>query len=237
MRTAPAGDALAGPVARRFEAGTVRPVARLGRRFRGDGVLDEWGEPALSLGGADDVFPVYRRFVPFDYYGWLLEPWQGPGDISAKVYLGSDDTALCVAAEVTDDPHFNTKTGDAISSGDCLQMGLVTADGVHWNIGAALTKEGVAFHQWEGKGDTLLKTAGCAVTRDDKAKITRYELRLPLAALGLKPSTDFGFNVVFFDDDDGNENLYWLQLAPGLTHLVNTKLYPRFVLDNQMTTR
>jgi len=226
-RSAPSGDTAVGPVPVRT---LDHRISRLGRPVRADGVLDEWGKPSLTLGGADDVFPVYRRFAPFDYYGRLLKPWQGPEDMSAKVYLGWDGEALCLAAEVTDDRHFNSKTGDSISSGDALQMGLVTAKGVHWNIGSALTRAGVALHQWEGKGDTLAKTADCAVVRDDAARITRYELRLPLAALGLKPGAEFGFSIVFFDDDDDNGQPYWLQLAPGLTQPVNNKLYPRFVL-------
>jgi hypothetical protein len=44
------------------------------------------------------------------------------------------------------------------------------------------------------------------------------------------PGAEFGFNMVLFDDDEGNENLYWLQLAPGLAGLQDIKLYPRFVL-------
>jgi len=226
-RSAPSGDAAMEPVVERT---FNRHAPRLQRAFRADGVLDEWGKPSLTLDGAEDVFPVYRRFAPFNYYGRLLQPWQGPGDVSGKVYLGWDGEALCLAVEVTDDRHFNTKGGDGIANGDALQMGLVTAEGVHWNIGAALTNAGVAFHQWEGKGDTLAKTADCAVVRDDNARATRYELRLPLAALGLKPGAECGLNIVLFDDD-GDGQPYWLQLAPGLTDPVNTKLYPRLVLE------
>jgi hypothetical protein len=218
------------PVPGRLGPSTVQTLARLGRAVRVDGVLDEWDEPLATLSGPTDLFPVYRRFAPFNHYGRLLEPWQGPGDLDAKVYLGWDGEAVCVAAEVTDDRHLNAKTGDSISSGDALQMGLVTVDGVRWNVGAALTQTGIAFHQWEGEGNTLLKTAECAVVRDDKAKLTRYELRLPLAALGVQPGAEFAFNLVLFDDDDGNEDLYYLQLAPGLAGLQNIKLYPRFVL-------
>ena len=228
-RSGPAGDAAMEPITGR----TLDPrVPRLDRPVRADGVLEEWGKPLLTLGGPADLFPVYRRFAPFDFYGRLLKPWQGPQDLSAKVYLGWDGEALCVAAEVTDERHVNTKTGSGISSGDAMQMGLVTADGVHWNVGSALTRAGVAFHQWEGKGDTLLKTVGCAVVRDDKAKATRYELRLPLTALGLKGGAKFGFNIVFSDEDsdEGSGQRYRLQLAPGLTHPANTRLYSRFVL-------
>ncbi len=113
-------------------------------------------------------------------------------------------------------------------------MGVVTAKDVHWNIGLALTKDGVVFHQWAGNGDTLQKTAEYTVVRDDdantKTKTTRYELRLPLATLGLEPGALFGFNIVFFDDDDGNGQRHWLQLAPGLAGRHDVTLYPRFVL-------
>jgi hypothetical protein len=123
-------------------------------------------------------------------------------------------------------------------------MGLVTAKGFHWNLGLALTQEGVAFHQFAGAGDTLLKTADCAVTRDDKTRTTRYGLRLPLAALGLEPGAEFPLNIVFYDDD-GNGIRHWLQLAPRMAPGLprageplkipaiagNTAQYPRFILE------
>jgi hypothetical protein len=243
-RSAPSDDAAMVPVPGRLGPSTVQTLARLGRAVRVDGVLDEWDEPLATLSGPTDLFPVYRRFAPLNHYGRLLKPWQGPGDLDAKVYLGWDGEAVCVAAEVTDDRHFNTKSRNELCSGDALQIGLATPKGVTWNVGLALTKDGVGFHQWEGHGDTLLKTVGCAVVRDDKTNVTRYGLRLPLAALGLEPGAEFGFNIVFYDDDDGSGIRHWLQLAPGMapglprdgepvslpTIAGNTKLYPRFVL-------
>jgi len=224
VRSAPSEAALAvEPTTGRFDPRSVRPVARLDRLVRVDGVLDEWSEPALILNRVADVFPVERRFS-------VDGDWQGPKDLGAKVYFGSDGEALCVAAEVTDDRHFNAKTGDSIAGGDALQIGLVTAEGVDWNIGLALTQAGIALHQSSGEGDTLMKTAGCAVVRDDEAGVTRYELRLPWAALGLNPGDAFGFNVVFVDDDDGNGQTYRLQLAPDPTGGSNSALYPRLAV-------
>jgi len=190
-------------------------MPRLGHPVRVDGSLGEWGKPAIKLSGP-------------------AKHWKGPADMSVKVHWGSDGKALCVAAEVTDDRQANAQKKDLIWNGDALQMGLVTADKVHWNIGLALAAEGVAFHQWAGKGDTLAKAAQYAVIRDNDAKTTHYELRLPLDALGLKPGARFGFNIVFFDDDDGKGHRYWLQLAPGLAGLHDIKLYPRFMLAKQM---
>ncbi|KPK43699.1 MAG: hypothetical protein AMK72_12990, partial [Planctomycetes bacterium SM23_25] len=74
-------------------------------------------------------------------------------------------------------------------------------------------------------------------------RITRYELRLPLAAIGLKPGEKFGFNTVLYDDD-GSGLRHWLQLAPGMAPGLprggapvsvpmisgKTARYPRFVL-------
>ena len=186
-------------------------MPRLRQPVKVDGSLNEWGEPTVGLSGP-------------------AKHWKGPGDLSVRVHWGSDGEALCVAAEVTDDRHANAQQGDLIWNGDALQMGMVTAEKIHWNIGLALTKQGVVFHQWSGKDDALRKTAEYVAVRDDDAKTTRYELRLPLNTLGIKPGAQFSFNVVVFDDDDGNGHRYWLELAPGLAGLHNVELYPRFVL-------
>jgi len=243
-RTAPAVDMPVVPPPAWLDPATVQQVPRLGRPVRPDGLLDDWGKPTIVFNGPADLFPVHNRFVPFDYYGRLLQPWQGPEDMGAKVYLGWDGESLCVATEVNDDRHFNTKSGKELLNGDALQVGLATPKGVTWNLGLALTKEGVCFHQWEGEGDALLKTVGCAVVRHDKAGVTRYGLRLPLATLGMEPGAGFRLNIVFYDDDDGTGLRHWLQLAPRMAPGLpragqsvsapaiagNAAHYPRFVL-------
>lgn len=161
--------------------------------------------------------------------------WQGAEDLSVKAWWGWDGEAICIAAEVTDDRHFNTRTGDMIWNGDAIQVALAISTNVHWNVGLALTTNGAAFHQYEGQGDALSKTAQYAVTRDDVARATRYELRLPLATLGLEPGTAFGFNIAFSDDDDGSGMQYWMQLAPGLLgrdsrSLPPAMMYPRWIM-------
>jgi hypothetical protein len=123
-----------------------------------------------------------------------------------------------------------------IWNGDAMQLGIAISTNVHWNLGVALTTNGAAFHVFEGKGDALAKTATCAVVRDEPAKSTRYELRLPLADLGVKPGESFGFNVVILDDDDGAGSRYWFQLAPGLCGRTPKapppwQTYPRYVLE------
>ncbi|MFZ4394064.1 MAG: DUF4838 domain-containing protein [Kiritimatiellia bacterium] len=231
VRTAPdaaAGSATASPVAVVVD----RPLPRLTQATRVDGALDEWtGKPALVRRSLAQIFPEDRRRPT-----GRQVLWQGPEDLSVKAWWGRDSDALYVAAEVMDDKHFNLQTGGMIWNGDALQMGIAISTNVYWNLGLALTTNGVVFHKFEGQGDALAKTAIYAVVRDEKARITRYELRLPLADLGLKPGDSFGFNVVVLDDDDGAGSRYWFQLAPGLCgRTAKTpppwQVYPRYVVE------
>ena len=183
-----------------------------------------------------DVFPVYFRFVPFDFYG-IKPPWQGPNDLSATVYMAADKEALYIAVTVNDNRHINTQSYDGIAAGDAIQFGLVNPQGTHWNAALALTTNGVSFHQFAGPGNTLLETVDCTVKRDDSsgegtgvAGITRYGLRLPLASLGLKTGDEFAFNILVLDSDDGKASRYWLRPAAGIEYPWRTELYPRFVL-------
>ncbi len=100
-----------------------------------------------------------------------------------------------------------------------------------FNLGLALTGEGVRFHQWMGPGDAPEK-AEYAVIRDGGSKKTYYELSMPLDLL--LPRADagfmFGLNAVFFDDDDGEGYDYWLQITPGIAGGWNPSAFDRFVL-------
>jgi len=230
-RTAP--DATTGSAAGSPVAVTVdRLMPRLAQAVTVDGVLGEWaGKPTLTRSSLFQIVPEDRRRPT-----GRQAPWQGPEDLSVKAWWGVDGDALCVAAEVTDDTPFNRQTGGKIWNGDALQLGIVLSSNVHWNLGVALTTNGAAFHPFEGRGDTLSKTAACAVVRDEPAKVTRYELRLPLADLGVKPGESFGFNVVVLDDDDGTGSRYWFQLAPGLCGRTakappRWQTYPRYIVE------
>jgi hypothetical protein len=227
-RTAPAGDTIVKQTVARFDPAGVRPVARLGGAVRADSAPDGWGEPLASLSDPANLFPVQTRFTPNDH---CQSPWQGPADASAKVYLGWANNALFLGVVVTDDKLFNTKAGGEISNGDAIQFGLVNPKGVHFNLALALTTNGVVIHQFMGEGDTLSKTAERSVVRDDQSKLTRYGLRIPFAAVGLKPGDEFAFNIMVIDGDDERGMRHNLQMATGISYPFRTELYPRFLLQ------
>jgi hypothetical protein len=197
-RTAPAGDAAVAPVTGEIDV-QVRRLPRLSKPFQLDGALDEWAEvkPVAVLDAPVYLFPVHERYPSIFTTTW----WHGPKDFSAKAWLATDGTALLMAAEVTDDRQRNVKSGNEIYIGDCMQVGLVNQDAVQWNLGAALTSNGVALVQFDGPNEALLKNARCVVNRDAAAGVTRYEWRLPLADFGVGPEQPCVYYFNFFDDD------------------------------------
>ena len=231
-RTAPAGDTAAGPVAGDLDLELKHPP-KLAGPFKADGLLDEWRdvEPVAVVDSMAYVYPVHQRFAG----DFTTSPWGGPQDFSAKAWLASDGDALLVGAEVTDEKHLNEQAGKAIWNGDAMQIGLVNVAGTQWNIGAALTDAGVEFVQWDGPNGALLKSATCAVKRDDAAGRTRYEFRLPLADFGVNPGRECSFYFLFFDDDgvrDGQKNklIHRLQWVPERTEPFIRRYYPKFVI-------
>jgi hypothetical protein len=227
-RTAPAGDMIAAAgLAARFDATVVRPLVRLTAPVKVDTLTEGLGKPMAVLGTTETLFPVNSRLL-MKLQERVL--WNGPADLSGKVYLAWDGEALLVGAEVTDDLQLNVQSGGSLWNGDALQFGVVTPKGMHWNLAAALTTNGVAVHQFIGGSDVLLKTMDCSVTRDDTAKLTRYGVRLPLAALGLAPGDTFGFNTLICDGDDRKGMRHNMRMAEGINYPFRTELYPRFVL-------
>ena len=217
------------------DARRIKPVARLEKTVEVDGLLDDWGLSTNTLSGPDGIFPVKSRNK-----GGMdgKKVWIGFDDLGSKVYLASDDTSLYLAVKVTDDVHMNAKTEDQIVEGDSLQIGCVSPAGVASTLALALTQDGPVIRQLEGgKGSKLAQSANFAILRaeEDQQWKTCYEVRLPLAELGLKAGAEFGLNLAVMDDDDGKGVQYWLQMAPGLAGRdaktePPAKLYPRFVL-------
>jgi len=226
VRAAPAGDTIAAQPPR-FDATVVRPLRKLAAPFKTNGDLSKLGSPIATLACAEDVFLENARSVVPQQPRTL---WEGPADASARLYLGWDGEAVCFGAEVTDDKHQNTQSGGNLWNGDAMQFGVAIPDGTHWSLMLGLSTNGVILHQAMGASDAILQTADCAVTRDENAKLTRYTLRLPLAALGLKAGDTFGFNAMLCDSDIDNRMDFYLRLAQGVSFPFRTELYPRFAL-------
>jgi hypothetical protein len=197
-----------------------------------DGDLSEWTErPFMEMKDRSQIMPPDP---------WV--DWKGADHFGAKVYLGWDDSYFYLAAAVKDDVHVN-KNSRAIYMGDCLQFALSPFPGLESStlgyrpgeceLGLALTDKGITVQQWAGPNGIWDK-AEYVVKRDDSAKTTYYEARIPLSKLGLVASEGnvFGFGFVIFNDDTGAGAGYYYQLCPGITGMKNPSLLKRFVLEN-----
>jgi outer membrane protein assembly factor BamB len=231
------------------EARKVRPVARLEAPVQVDGLLDDWGMPTNTLSGPEAIFPVAARNKDgsadkSDRRG--RKSWIGFDDLGAKLYLATDDKDLYLAVKATDDVHVNNRPSSSIVTGDCVQISFATPAGVQ-TLALALLESGPAIQQVEGGRDgKLAASTPFAVVRseEDQQFKTTYELRVPLAELGLRPGMDFGMNVAVLDDDEGGRAgvgpLYWLQLGPGMAlreAKPDATRYPRFVLPKPAEAR
>ncbi len=218
------GDTTMTPFIKRAADETV-PLARTKKPMQADGVLDEWDKPLLTLNEPSTIYPVYFRSFSL----FCSDPWRGPEDMSVKAYLGRDSEDLCVAAEVMDDVHTNTNTAARIWDGDAMNVGFINTNGMQTSLWLALTNNGVVFVPLEGSKN-LSKTAKYAVVRDETAKVTRYELRLPLAELGLVPGGKCCYCFMFMDND-GKGLRYRFQWAPVITKPFNARFYSKFVME------
>lgn len=199
--------------------------------FKGkiDADLSKWkGRPFIAMDERSQIMPP--------------DPWidyRGPEQFSAKVYTGWDEKYFYMAAEVKDESHNNRFPGE-IYKGDCIQFAFdpLANGGTRGygkddkELGIALIDNKAAVAQWT-KNANVWKSSEYAVKRDDKGKKTFYEMRIPLAILGIPPQkgSAFGFNFVIFNDDTGAGANYYYQLAPGITGGKNPAMFRKFVLE------
>lgn len=144
---------------------------------------------------------------------------------------------------MTDDPHFNNKTGSCIWNGDYIQFafdprsdGCLSKSGYgddDYELGIALAKNGTAVYEWAGPVKDLWQQCEKVVVRDETNKKACYEMKIPWSALQITPKEGavFGFNFVILDDDEGAGKTYWYQLSDGITNGKIPAAFKQFVLS------
>ncbi len=177
-----------------------------------DGDLSEWKamEPIIVLDSEEQL----------SSRGDNWKKWDGPEDLSAEFYKAWCDSFLYIAIMVRDDKHYNVREGRGIWDGDCVQFALnpLGTDFDTFNIVVALASDRVQTQQFRGSETGILENGEFVVVRDEGKGRTFYEMKLPLASLGLSPDSGvtFGYNAILFDDDDGEGMDYWIQITDGI---------------------
>ncbi|MGN0893132.1 MAG: hypothetical protein ACI4Q0_07660 [Oligosphaeraceae bacterium] len=169
--------------------------------------------------------------------------WDGKEDLGGTIHATVSKDSLVLTAEIQDDFHCNQREGTQIWDGDCFQFALVPepvlqteGNGENYGphdveIALALTPQGPQIAVYSGAAQLPPLAAGrdFQVRRDETAKVTRYQISLPRASLGLQRHGQyFRFCAVVMDDDEGSGQSYFYQLSPGITGAKNVALMPLF---------
>ncbi len=220
-------------------------VERVGEDF------PDWSHPTITLNALDQVGTVL---------GKPEEKWRGAEKFSALACLGWQQDGLRLAVKVTDPEHLQPNSGSNIWNGDSIQFGISTVanragrsftkglDAEHdFLYGLALTQIGKTdlipeLFVWNappGKpaGSIAAGTPAHTFSVQRTGNTTLYDVRISWEHLGMSPRDGrrFGFNLVVFDSfkaADGNPNLVWLQLSPGIagSESLSPVLWKNFVI-------
>jgi len=162
--------------------------------------------------------------------------WQGPQDLSARIWLGRDGQAMTLHVAVRDDVHSQKYHGVDIWRGDSLQVAFqVPGQKGYWEIGLARLADGMStVYTWgkpQGFHDPGTNIVLQTALRKDGLD---YSARFPYAAVGLSDAVlgaGIRFNVLVSDDDDDAGRKQWMQIAPGIAESKNPVLFPTVVFE------
>lgn len=166
--------------------------------------------------------------------------WKGAADLGAEVRLAERGGQLLLKVVVTDDVHVQPHTGADVWMGDNVQFAFnIPGQDTAWEIGLTHLASGESeVHVWQAprgrKADELACVIILKTNRDEAAKRTVYEARIPLAAIGLDHAAarrGFGFNLLV-NDNDGTARESFIAIAPGLGRGKETAGWPLLGIDD-----
>ena len=200
------------------------PIALIRKRAAGEplALLKDSGQYNTLVPSAPGNEPLY---------------WKGPDDLSAKIFLDCDGNDLHLRVDVTDDLAVQEHRGNDLWKGDSVQLGIALPGqkGI-WKVGFARLADGstdvFCWNRPMGFPDPAAAIR-LTVQRDDTAKLTRYDVRIPLASLGISGQTlrsGFRFNLIV-NDNDGKLREGYLAAAPGMGTGEDFSLWPAVTLE------
>ncbi len=195
----------------------LKPFAR--HTIEVDGSLDDLtGVPSVDLAAEGEV---------------KMNGYGGTEDLSGQIWGAWDSENLYLTVKVHDDVFSQTSRGESIWQGDGIQFGvspgLPGESGEWYEYGLALTPEGPEVYRWiAAPGMTIgtVDNAHLAVTRDEDAKETLYELALPWEELEPALAEDgiIGFSILV-NDNDGQGRKGWIEWGAGIGTGKNSSLF------------
>jgi hypothetical protein len=159
--------------------------------------------------------------------------WQGPDDLSARVWWWRTPVEVHVQIEVRDDTHTQVQKPADQWRGDGVQFALqVPGRAGYWELGVARRSDDgtVMRAAWVVPPGERDGEQAFTATVDPVPGGLRYHITLPCARFGLDAaalSAGFRFNLIA-NDNDGGVREGWVQLAPGIGESKDPKAFPWF---------
>lgn len=182
---------------------------------------------ALAVSSKPCVIPMRDggrvRELAFDT---LTPKWQGPGDLGADVSVSCNDRALLFDANVTDDDHSIPGHGVNIWRNDCVQVGVATSAGEHFEFtvsGRAGEPEVWCHISPGGRRNGQWRIPASIERRGDQ---TRYQFEVPFQQLNLSGKSGELFRMALVvNDNDHGRHLRYMEWNGGIQPRKNPDLF------------
>ncbi|MEM6820666.1 MAG: family 1 glycosylhydrolase [Verrucomicrobiota bacterium] len=202
---------------------------------------DEDREPDVVL---DDYRYVNNRTENVPQLDHLN--WQGPEDLSTRVWFSRENDRMVVRIDAVDDEHIPSDRANNLSSGDSVQL-LIALPGInfHYQIEAARMASGKTVCHVEPPIVNRRETKGLEVTAESQVMEDgiRYILSIPYACLRLNDSIlerGFQVNVVQIDRDDAEIREGWIQMARTIDAwrpTIETRVFPTILFAEEPSSK
>ena len=189
------------------------------------------GQPDFVLEDRDDVS---NKFAVIPSKSGLH--WQGPEDLSARIWLRPDGRSLIVRVAVRDDVHVQPHQSPEVWKADSIQAAIkIPEQEGYWQLYAARHDSGEPVvgirppsEDITGAGDKIrLET-----TR--RSNRTLYKITMPYEALAISDAVlahGIRFNLIV-NDNDGETREGWVRISEGIGLTKDPTLFPFVVFPD-----
>ncbi len=163
----------------------------------------------------------------------------GPDDLGGQFWATWDEENFYLSARIDDDVHAQPSAGADVWNGDGFQFGLATGvpgETRAWDeLGISLTADGPELYRWlaaEGRPIGLVPDAELAISRDETAKETVYELAIPWTELSpFTPGDRLLSFALILNENDGAGRAGWIEWGSGIARTKDPAQYKPARLD------
>ncbi len=157
--------------------------------------------------------------------------WKDAKDLSVELSLSHDDKDMVIHAVVTDDKHVMNNTPENGWKDDSIQIGFANIKGQHTELTLS-GKDGTggAWAHISSAGNTGLWDVPVSVNAANGKTV--YDVRLPLAKLGIAPDKGTVFRFAFLvNENDGQGRVRWIEYQSGIGRSKNPDEYGWGVIE------